>query len=90
MILKISQTEQLNAIVTQLRSSLKEQKSQYCERLTASEVEVSQVKEHCHWLQSQIDNLNHQLTESHERIKKYEKEKTTLAQQVMSAEEERF
>ncbi|CAG7831411.1 unnamed protein product [Allacma fusca] len=81
--------EQLNTLVSQLRNSLKEQKTQWSERLKSAGDESSQVKDHCRWLQSQIDNLNHQLAESHERIKKYEKDKTTLAQQVMSAEEER-
>ena len=76
-------------MVSQLRNNLKDQKSQWSERVKSAGDEVSQIKDHCRWLQAQIDLLNRQLAEAHERVKSYEKDKTSLAQQVMSAEEER-
>jgi chromosome segregation ATPase len=81
--------EALNSIVHQLRDTLKEQKLQWSERLKTGEAEVAQVKQSNNWLQSQVDHLNNQLSEAHERMKAHERDKSGLAQQVLSAEEER-
>lgn len=81
--------DQLASIIAQLRSSLKENKVQWNERLRITTEEATQSKEHCRWLQSQIEHMNQQLVEAHERIKAHESDKTHLAQQVLLAEEER-
>ena len=82
--------ESLSSIVHQLRDSLKDQNNQWSERLKASSEELSQGKYNCKWLQAQVEHLNSQLAEAHERIKGHERDKSCLAQQVLSAEEERY
>jgi len=81
--------ESLSTIVYQLRDNLKEQDAQWRDRLKAGTDEVTQAKENNKWLQSQVEHLNGQLVEAHERIKAHERDKTCLAQQVISAEDER-
>lgn len=82
--------ESLNNIVNQLRTSLKEQKSQWSDRIKATNEDANHAKDHCRWLQNQIEQLNKLLSDAHDRIKLHERDKSNLAQQILYSEEERY
>jgi uncharacterized phage infection (PIP) family protein YhgE len=81
--------KQLSSIISQLKSNFRDQKSKWTERIRLATEEASQSKEHCRWLQSQIDHMNQQLDDAHERIKAHENDKSQLAQQIILADEEK-
>lgn len=82
--------DHLADIISQLRTGLKDQKSQWNERLRISSEEASQSKQHCEWLKCQLEQVNQQLKDAHDRLKLHEMDKVQLAQQLLLAEEERL
>ncbi|CAL8103488.1 unnamed protein product [Orchesella dallaii] len=83
-------TDNLNHSITQLKSNIRDQKGKWGDRVKSASNELQQSKDHCKWLQTQIDSLNSQLIDAHERIKAHEKDKAALALRVLSADEERY
>lgn len=82
--------DHLCEIISQLRSSLKDQKSEWNERLRTSNDEASQHKQYCDWLKCQADQLSQQLKDALDRLRMHDTDKVQLAQQLVLAEEERF
>ncbi|ODN04422.1 Desmoplakin [Orchesella cincta] len=76
-------------LITQLKSNMRDKKGKWVDRVRSASAELQQSKDHCKWLQTQIDSLNSQLIDAHERIKAHEKDKAALALRVLSADEER-
>lgn len=86
---KQMQIEKLNQMVLNLKLNMKDEEGKWVDKIKIAANDNSSTNDQCIWLQSQMDHLQSQLLDAHERIKGHEQEKAQLAQKVLAAEEER-